>query len=215
MHRRKFSMFKFVGVFTATLLIFLLGILLGNYLNSLKVTHIDSLQNDLRMDTLALETQSLILSKNPCEVSELTVMSDELYEIGEKLTFMESQLGANHESVKRLKNYYSLIELRHWILLTEANQKCGLGHKLILYFYSNELGCSDCEKQGFVLDHIRKIRSDVKIYSFEYGLDNAAFNTIKNLFKVKSSELPVIVINNEKYTGFKDITELESLLDLL
>jgi len=204
MNRRRFSAFKFVGVLAGTTLIFLLGIMLGNHFSSVKLSQVESLQSELRMDTLAIETQSLILSKNPCEVSDVGVMSDELYTMGEKLTFMESQFGTADQSVKRLKNYYSILELRQWVLLTEANKECNLGNNLILYFYSNEVECEICPKQGFVLDYIHKTIPSVKIYSFEYGLNNAAFNTIKDIYNVTANELPVLVINGKKFSGFQD-----------
>ncbi|MBS3112707.1 hypothetical protein J4418_01325 [Candidatus Woesearchaeota archaeon] len=211
MHRRKFSMFKFVGVLAATTLIFMIGIQLGNYLSSIKITRIEDLQNNIKVDTLGLETQLLIVSKNPCEILKLGIMDEELYEIGSKLAYIESQYGHGDESVQRLKNYYSILELRHWILLNNVKEKCNIDYDLILYFYSNELDCNDCEKQGFVLDYIRRTNSNVKIYSLEYSLDNPAINTIKALYKIKAEELPVIIINGEAYTGFKDKAEFESL----
>lgn len=213
MERRKFSMFKFVGVFAATMLIFILGIQLGNYLTNIKLDKIDLLQNDMRIDILGLETQAFILNKNPCELSGLNIMADELYKTGEKLTFMESQLGKEDNSVKRLKNYYSILELRHWILLKEANSKCKTIQNLILYFYSNELTCSECETQGFVLDYIHNNKPSVKIYSFEYNLNNPAINTIKELYDINATDLPVLIINDKIYTGFKDKQEIESLLN--
>ncbi len=101
----------------------------------------------------------------------------------------------------RLKEYYSLLEIRQWLLEKEMAEKCGTNKTLILYFYSNDKQmCKECEEQGYILSYSRKNYDEVNIYSFDIGSRNPAVSTIKRIYDVRN--VPTVIINNNKIEGF-------------
>ena len=78
-----------------------------------------------------------------------------------------------------------------------------------MYFYSNN--CSTCSQQDYVMTYLRDTYPGIRIYSFDYKLDNPALHTLISLYKVKET-VPAIVINDKVYNGFLDKDKLESYL---
>lgn len=209
--RKRLSKTEFVGALSATVIIFLIGMLFGSYTSDLKLSEITNLQDDLRIDTMALELQSVIASENVCDTNP-EELEKELQDVGSKLEYMENQLGFEDRNVRRLKEYYSLLEIRHWLLNKERIERCAGNKTIVLYFYSNDLKkCSTCKEQGFVLDYLKKkYENAIAIYSFDLDSDNGAVKTLISSYKVVG--VPSIVIGNQTYLGFKDRFEVEPLL---
>ena len=206
----KASKTKYLAVFATTTLIFVIGLFFGNYISNTKLSNISLLEEDFRIDILALEVQYALLAEDPCAKLNSNALSDELYTIGSKLDYMENKLGETDKDVLRLKEYYSLLELRRWLFLKKQNKECGIGNDYILYFYSNLGNCKECKEQGFVLNFLHKKHPELSIYSFDINIDNIALRTIKELYKV--SKAPSLVINEKEYDGFKKSSEIESIL---
>lgn len=201
---------KYLAVFATTTLIFVFGIILGNYISEAKLEKVDSLEQELKVDTIAMELQYSLISENPCSLSEEDFLSEELYTLGSKLDYMENSLGIDDPKVKSLKGFYSLLEIRHWMLLNKIKEECGKNYSTILYFYSND--CKDCEEQGYVLTYLREKDPKYKIYSFDVATDNAAINTIKDIY-LKDPELPALVIDEDTYYGFMNKKEVQHIVE--
>lgn len=201
---------RFLAAFFLTAFIFLLIIVINNYFNEAKLNQLNSLYNDVRIDVLDAEVQYGVLSENPCLALNFAPMTDELFELGGKLTGMEERLGKENKQVLDLKKYYSIIEARQWLFLKQASKECKINATPILFFYSNKQDCELCEQQGFVLNYIRKSIPDVYIYSFDTNLDISAIRALKLTYNI--TEVPSIVIKNRAYAGFKDSDKITELL---
>lgn len=201
---------KYTAVFAITTLIFVIGFFLGSYASGVKVDKLNGLEQDLRSNTLALELQYEIVSENPCDAINSTILTEELYELGSKLEHMESALGLDDPGVVRLKDYYAILQLRNWLLMKKINKECNAELKTIMFFYSNTKDCELCGKQVYVLTFLRKKYPEIKTYTFDINIDNPAINAVKTLY-IKNSTLPALIIEGESHYGFKDanaITEL-------
>lgn len=205
--RKQLRTRRYLTVFLLTTAIFVLGLVIGSYNTGKKLTNLTNLQEDLKTHTLDVEMQYQLLAEDPCAYINMTPLTDELYDISLKLDYMENVLGAEDANVKRLKEYYSLLELRHWLFLKKVNKQCGRNDTLILYFYSNKGDCPECEQQGFVLSYLRKVHPDLYVYSFDINLKTNAVDTIKKKYRVKKA--PFIVINSIPKEGFLAKDELE------
>jgi hypothetical protein len=203
---------KYIAVFAATTLIFMIGLLIGSYTTGQKLEQVNDLEQDLRMDTMAMELQYLFLSQEPCQ-TDTDYLTDELYEIGEKLSYMENSLGSDNGQVMQLKEYYSLLEIRHWLFLKQINNECSHNIDFILFFYAQEEeNCPKCVEQGYALTFLKKENPNVKVYSFDVAISNPAINTIKSTFIKGGDEMPILIINDKPYYGFKDKAELTQIL---
>ena len=211
MKRIKIQKSKYLTVFALTTLIFLLGLLFGNFVSNTKLKQLNNIQEDVKVDSMAIELQFQLLAEDPCSAINATPLTDELYDLSSKLEFMENSLGKTNKNVLRLKEYYSLLELRHWLLLKKTKKECNENTILILYFYSNMQDCRKCEEQGYVLTYIRKKFPNVRLYAFDINLGNVALDTVKKIY-INKKGLPVIVINDNAYYGFMDRDAIEKII---
>jgi len=90
--RKKIRITKYLLVLFLTIIIFSAGIAVGSYTTNRKFNQVDLLEQELRTQTLAIETQFLILAENPCEAINYTPFTEELFTISEKLGYMEDLL---------------------------------------------------------------------------------------------------------------------------
>lgn len=203
---------KYAAAISIATLIFFTGLVLGNFTANQKITELDKFEQDLRADSLALELQYDILSENPCGSINHSTLTDELYELGSKLTFMENGLGIDDPDVIRLKEYYSTLQIRHWLLAKQEKNECNPNINLIMYFYTNdETGCDKCDEQGYALTYLRKDNPDIRTYAFDNEIDNVALNTLKQIY-FESEEFPVLILNEQTHHGFLDAQQMSDYL---
>ncbi len=211
MNGRTIDKQKYLSVFAITTLIFISGILLGNHFSNNKISGLSEMTERIQLNTLSAELQFLIVSGEPCRLLNESDLSNELHSIGSKLEFMENELGTDNKKVLNLKEYYQLLELRHWLLLKQAHEKCNQNFDLIMYFYTNKQECDRCREQGGVLTYLRQKNRRLSIYSFDDDLENPAMRTVKELYGVKES-MPTLIINEKTYEGFMNSEEIEKAL---
>ena len=207
---KKINIQKYLLVLTLTVIIFGAGIIVGNAIASSKVSSLDNMGQDLRTDIIALELQQDLIQADPCKSAGIMPLSEQLYTLGTRLDFMESRLGKNNHDVIQLKQYYSLLELRHWLYMNKLNKECNQTNVLILYFYSNLGDCAQCEEQGYVLSYLHDKYANLMVYSFDINMDNIALDTIKSRFEITSA--PSLVVNDLVFKGFQSRTKLEEEL---
>lgn len=201
---------RFLAALFLTALIFLAVILTNNYFTETKLNRLNSIYSDIRIDVMDADAQYSILSENPCQALNFEPMTNELFELGNKLTDMEERLGKNNKEVLDLKRYYSILEAKQWLFLKKASKECNMTTNPILFFYSNQEDCNSCEQQGFVLSYLRKALPGVYVYSFDANLDISAIRALKLNYNV--TKTPALVINDETYVGYMDADTLTQIL---
>lgn len=200
---------KYIIVLLITIGIFIVVFMLVNFLNNKKIDNIDRLQRGITIDLLATETQFALLKNTPCKDINNSVLSKELGELGGKLSFMESNQGADNPDVLQLKKYYSLLQVKDHLLMQELAGKCDIETDSIVYFY--EQNCDDCLKQGHVLTKIKEKYPWLRIYSFDRNLEFSIIDTFEGLYDLGNIH-PILIIGDETYSGFKNIKEIESYI---
>lgn len=199
---------KYVFSFVITALIFATAIYLSNYFGQKKLDEIRNIQDKISIDILSSETQFSLLEQSSCKDIGSGSLSNELGNLEAKLTYTENQRGTEDPEVQTLKKYYSLLEIKDYLLMNKISEKCKKTPLSIIYFYSNNDNCKDCAKEGFVLTRLRETYPDLRVYSFDYDMDMSAVKTLISINKVKN-ELPAIVIKDQVYYGFQSIEDIE------
>ncbi|MDO8742005.1 MAG: hypothetical protein Q7J45_00505 [bacterium] len=181
-----------------------------NYLNRMRVAELSAMEDKLAIDILSLDTQFSLLSAAPCDSSaSSTTLINELSDVGARLAYAESQLGSDNLQVIRLKDQYSLLEIRDYMITKQLAAACGTKPPVtVLYFYSNAGDCPDCDKAGYALSYLHDTYPSLRVYSFDYNLDLGALKTFIAVTKVQNS-LPAFVINNKQIYGFTSLADLE------
>ncbi|PIR83490.1 hypothetical protein COU19_00100 [Candidatus Kaiserbacteria bacterium CG10_big_fil_rev_8_21_14_0_10_56_12] len=180
-----------------------------NYLNNARLAELKSIEDQLTIDTLSLDTQFSLLESAPCDsVASSTTLTSELADLGTRLAYTENQLGNNNEQVIRLKKQYSLLEIRDYLVTKRLAAACGTKPVTVLYFYSNSGDCSACDKAGYALSYLRDTYPQLRVYSFDYHLDLGALKTLIAVDKIRG-ELPAFVINGKYSNGFTTLADFE------
>ncbi|HYD92865.1 MAG TPA: hypothetical protein VEB18_00165 [Candidatus Paceibacterota bacterium] len=181
-----------------------------NFLNAQRIAELRAIEDQLATDTLSIETQFALLAEAPCEdISEGTGLTQEVGGIGDRLAYTEERLGATDPEVVRLKERYTLLQIRDYLLTKRLERACGIEPVVALYFYSNVPGeCQDCDRAGYALSYLRQTYPSLRVYSFDYHLDLAALKTLIAVEKV-DAQFPAFVIEDKQYYGFTTLEELE------
>lgn len=180
-----------------------------NYLNRARVSELSSIEDQIAIDTLSLDTQFSLLEAAPCDsIASSTTLIGKLADLGSRLSYAESQLGADDPQVVRLKQQYSLLEIRDYLITRKLAEACKTKPVTVLYFYSNKGDCPDCDKAGYALSYLHNTYPSLRVYSFDYNIDLGAMQTFIALNKIQNT-LPAFVINEKKIYGFTSLADLE------
>ena len=214
--RQEINWKKYLFSFLITAAIFATAIYLSNYFGQKKIDEIRSIQDNISLDILSSETQFSLLEESSCQdIGGSSALSQELGTLEDKLAATEKDRGANDSEVLTLKKYYSLLEIKDYILMKKISQQCKTTPVSIIYFYSNKGDCADCEREGYVLTHLREEYPTLRVYSFDYNLDISAVKTLFSINKMdEGNTLPVIYMANKVYYGFQSVDTLEATKEL-
>jgi hypothetical protein len=200
---------KYLIVFLITIGLFLTASYISNYFGNKKIDQLKSIQDKIAIDILSSETQFSLLSELSCKNISDSVYSPELGELSGKLEWSQKNLG-NTEEVYYLKKYYALLQIKDYLLAKQISERCGVKSTSILYFYTTVDNCSECEKEDLVLSSLRDKYPELRVYSFDYSTDLSAVKAMLQIYKIKDTELPALVLDEELLTGFHDSNELDS-----
>jgi hypothetical protein len=205
---------KYMLVFFVTLGIFAVVYLFSDYLYNQRITQIKNIEDNINRNILESEIQYALLADVSCETDEATgnsLLIDEINNLAKRLSYMEEQRGINDSEVISLKKYYSLLQVKDYLLIRERAKQCDEKPFSILYFYSNKGDCDECKKMGYVLTSMREDYDKLHIYAFDYNLELSVIETLKSIYKLDGN-LPILVVNRKPYYGFKTRQEIEDLI---
>ena len=203
---------KYIIVFFITLFLFIGAIWLANYANNKKLDQVKTIQDKISIDISSSETQYALLSELSCKDVTRSNLSSELNSLADKITYSENNIGTTDTDVIELKKFYSLLEIKDFLLMKKINERCGTKMHSILYFYTTANNCSECTKQGYVLTDLREKYPELRVYSFDYNIDLSALRALVSIYKVEDIKLPAIVINDELMTGFQSVEQIEKFI---
>src|SRR3989344_5811063 len=123
MVERELSKKRYFLAFIFTSAVFIIGFLLGLLLTSLKFDFIDQYQQDFRTDILTFDVQDMLLQEDICKF-DVNQLDDEFGVMSEQVSVLEDKLGKYDEDVLRMKEYYSLLEIRHMLLVEKLKNYC-------------------------------------------------------------------------------------------
>jgi hypothetical protein len=204
---------RYIITMVLTVAIFGSALYVSQVATNNRLTEVRSIQDKIAIDLLSSETQFSLLSNVGCTQDGNSILAPEIGQLGDRLTFMENQLGIDDPNVIGLKKYYSLLQIKDYMLTKELDEKCNFKPVTLVYFYSNE-DCTDCTKQGYVLTALRQKYPLLRVYSFDANLDLSAIKTLQTVTKAPGT-LPSMVIGGKVYTGFKSIEEIEKAVPAL
>ena len=198
-----------------SLILYLSGIYTGFYIQQTTIKYTEQRIQELekRLENVQLEYMYLSVMGKDVTCNFLSVLVDqanrEVWDIGKQLVSLENTK-TDSDKVSQLTSEYSLLSIRAWILNTFVTEKCEQNKVVILYFYS--VPCSDCIRQGNILDDLRDNYFNDKIRIFVLNT-NSKESITQDLMKTYGiSKTPSIILFNTTYVGF---TNKEKLTDTI
>ncbi len=209
---KKVSITLYIVALIITLAIFTFAFAISNYLNNKRTQELKSTVDKISIDILSLETQFDIAKESSCQQFDKNAVRNELNSLSSKLTFMESQVGTNNPDVFRLKRYYSLLEIRDYLLTKKMSEQCKFHTVFILYFYTQNPSCTECRTQEYILQAVRDTYPEAEIYTFDYDVDLPAVKTLITLHNIPETP-PIIDINGKVYAPFQSFADIQAIID--
>lgn len=208
---QKRDVLRYIIVLVITLTLFLSAIWLSSFINDKKLNEIKTIQDKISIDISSSETEFQLLQGVSCKDVSVSTLSPELNNLAEKISYSEKSIN-RQDDILELKKYYSLLEIKDWLLMQQIQKKCNVPVVPIFYFYTTSENCSNCVKVSAVLSQLRNEYPELRVYSFDYNLDLSALKTLIKIFKVDDHNLPAIYMNDKLYTGFQSEDDIKKAL---
>lgn len=204
---------RYIYTFIITAIIFFFSLWLSNTFSDKKIESLRDLESQISLNILSVETRFSLLQKTSCEhivtnKDNESGFNKDLNDLALKVKSLENQLGYFNQDVLSLKKYYSLLQIKDYLLMKEYHDRCKQDTVSILYFH--DIDCTECSKQSIILDKIVEEYPEIRVYYFDKTTNTPALDTLSSIFKIK--ETPALVINDKVYSGFQDITKIESYI---
>ncbi len=193
-----------------TLCIFLLGLFLGLVIEGKRATYIDSVSRRQNLDFSSLQLQYAFIDQLSQEKNCVAVQKtfeqniNNLESTRIRLENFDREATLNKNEFDILKNEYILAQIRYWMLAQRTKKLCGNDIVSILYFYSDQEECPDCDKQAFILTYLKKkFKDKLLIFSFDSKFEQEPMILLlKKTYNV--TVFPTIVIEGKPKYSFVD-----------
>jgi hypothetical protein len=213
---RQINVRRHIAVLAIVTLVFIVGVFIGlrqglDATSALASEYETIAIDSTMMDTLYLMEGSGMNESESCEAYStlLKKFSQDISEFNYRMWVMENKLGKSDPSLLELKDKFNTLEVRNYLLLEKVDDVCGVNHTYILYFYSNK-NYNPNRDQGKVIQEAIT-NNETIVYHFDTDIPNPVVSMLMKHYDVFM--VPSIVVNKERYSGFKDKDDLKEILD--
>lgn len=213
MRRKKVNKRRYIIVGIITSFIFLLGIFLGSFIDSLKYGYVEEVVEKQRLDLSSLQIQSLLinpLEKNQsCKALEEVIKTNlrTLQPILERLIEYEEGEENLDQSYISLKREYLQANIRYFLLAERSRKLCNSSYVSVLYFFNDE--CKLCNLEGYILTNLR-IHFNNSLLVFPIDSDFKEEPLVDILLKTYNvTSYPTFVIEDEVVRKYLPREELK------
>ena len=169
-------------------------------------------QEKIKYNLLSLDLERQLLSSS-CESFDPYHFSSELQNSGSDIGILEDRFGKQDKKVLEQKKIHTMLEVQHFLLISEHNDLCEDKIQTILFFYSNQENfINEAEKIGYLVGTAKNKDGSLMVYAFDYDLDSNLIKILKNKYSIEKPN--ILVINQETIVSeVKEIEDVEKYLD--
>ena len=217
MVRIKLKTKRYLISFLLTLSIFIIGLFVGLYFNQERISYIEDLAFNQKLDYDSMQLQyayvELIGEENSClalsKTLETSILSLEDTRI--KIEKYSQDFNLDDDKYISLKRQYILAELKYWLLAKKTKEICNRSEVSLIYFYSNE-DCDDCSGQSYILTYLKEFfGNELLVFSIDESFDEEPMVSIlKNVYNIKN--YPTLIIGDKKLEGLVEKDDLNKLI---
>ncbi|MBI2135105.1 hypothetical protein HYU09_03875 [Candidatus Woesearchaeota archaeon] len=207
MVKRKTSKEKYIVAALITGGIFTLGLLLGLLVDGQRAAYIGEISRQQNLDFSSLQLQYAYIDQlsqeNNCQAVSKTFEKniEELENTRLRLENFDQDATLNKQDFDLLKREYILAQIRYWLLAERTKDLCGNDAVSILYFFSDEQECQQCDSQAFILTFLKKqFKEKLLIFSFDSKFSQEPLISIlQSTYDI--TKYPTLIIGGKKYEG--------------
>lgn len=196
----------FINIFII-IIVFLVGVFLGNTMNQEKNSEITTLlkESELNTESYLIEQEFIKeISDENCEIAQLRIkkLSNELWELGKVL---EESL--DPENYNTLKRKFHLMQINTYTMMKKIQDKCEINQNVVLYYFDIS---NSSKKQGEILDKLVK-NYNVTVFAIEYNYSKD-ISFLEEYYNI--TQAPSIILDYaEKFNGLTEYDILESAIN--
>lgn len=211
---RELNKTRYVAAGIITIAIFLLGLMLGLVTEGKRITYVQDLFDRQRAEFSSSQLQyayvSSLNSQDACPAMYDVFFNNvkNLDETAHRLETYVKDSKLNDESFNVLKREYTIEQLRYWLLSKQARELCNQDVVRVLYFYSDDAQCADCNNQAFILDYLKKLLGDrLLIFSLDATFEQEPMiGILKTQYNI--TEYPTLIVEDTLVSGLSSRDEL-------
>jgi len=203
-----------------TIVVFLLGVLLGFALERNRISEIEKefqridLQwNDAKLQTLYYQN----LEPRFCEsaINENLEFANKVYEEGLKIEEYDKANFLTND-IELEKKKYALLKAEFWINSIVLRQRCGADYLNLVYFFADnpdlETRAEQNAQSEILKDLKEKYGKGLMLIPLPIDMDISMINIMRNTYNIDST--PTILINeNIKLQGLQDFDSLDAMIN--
>jgi len=217
MVRVEVSKRRYIVALILTAIIFSLGLLIGYGITGIRLKYTTDFEKEQRLAYDSLQVQTLyissLLGKRDCVGLTRTLQKNinDVETTAQKLEDFIKDTNSK-EDYSTLKRQYVISQIRYWLLAHEANIICKKDSVLVLYFYSVNPECPECDTQGVILSYLKDVLKDkLLVFSLDANFnEEPLIELIRNNYDIEKT--PAIVMDEKVYQG---LTTKEELLKIV
>ncbi len=206
----------FIKAAVYTLIVFMLGVLLGYVLEEQRTSYIEEKYQVLELKWQDARIQSMYFQNLDYDQCDLAIegnldFSDEIYELGKKIDDYEEVNALTGEMILEKKRH-ALLKTQFWLNSMILKDKCNSEFVNVVYFFKNDPSIEEKQKQYTQSDVLREIKEKygrgVMLIPLPIDSDISMIEIFKKQYDI--NEVPTILINEEnKLVGVHSFNEIE------
>lgn len=211
------KIYVIAGVITT--FVFIVGILLGFFINSFQVSHLANLVSSLESSVKNVELEFLFFDVTDSEIScnyfgtEAARLGKLAENLGLQVSAYEENRQIGETSYTSLKTKYTLVLIQEWLFLEKIKKTCpDVNYVTVLYFYTqNPDKETERNQQAFILDYYKNLLGpQMMVFALDTSLNISIVNAMQNTYQI--DEKPSVVIGDKSYYLLSNTTKFEEIL---
>jgi len=204
-----------------TIFIFLLGLLIGVFLENSRTKNLDSiyLESEFNLFDLNIQSRLFDLENLDCNyaVSENIKFGDKIFENALLLQKLEESEDLT-DAIKVQHKKFDILRALFWINSKNIKERCGANYSIVVYLYDYNDVRLDTKAEQKVFSRVLselKNKKEGKVMLIPIAGDNGllSVNSLMEIHNVSEQELPIILIDEKyKINTLDDLENIEKYL---
>ncbi len=197
--------YAMAAVLTVSMFFIVLSVI--DYLDMQRMLHFTNDLASFSTGAQDLESAMAMMQLEKSNPEYCTIIDSAYYQkIAQTNTLMNEMLGYERANLftefYALKSQFLLANIQLWQVSQMEKQYCYSNHSDLLYIYSSNPSCSDCQVQGKIIDSVRASCKNVRVFVMDIEESMTSLDIIRNKYNITSA--PELVIDGHTYQGVMD-----------